>query len=133
MIEAEPAAAPNGGSRSLSAAPPGAAPSLVIPLPLLVLLLLPGRQCFRSAAHQKDERPALGCWRLQGLVRTFISDSTVRQALAVGVIDELTLDIAPVLLGSGERIFDGAQSFGCEPAEVLHSPLTTHIRYRRVT
>jgi dihydrofolate reductase len=34
--------------------------------------------------------------------------STVRQALIAGVIDELTLDIAPVLLGSGERIFDGA-------------------------
>ena len=58
--------------------------------------------------------------------------STVRQALAAGVIDELTLDIAPVLLGSGERIFDGLESFGFEPDEVLHSPLATHIRYRRV-
>ena len=58
--------------------------------------------------------------------------STVRQALIAGVIDELTLDITPVLLGSGERIFDGVESFGFEPAEVLHSPLTTHIRYRRV-
>jgi hypothetical protein len=45
---------------------------------------------------------------------------------------ELTLDIAPVLLGSGERIFDGAESFGFEPVEVLQSPLATHIRYRRV-
>lgn len=59
--------------------------------------------------------------------------STVRQALMAGVIDELTLDIAPVLLGSGERIFDGVESFGFEPAEVLHSPLATHIRYRRVS
>src|SRR5690606_14796964 len=49
--------------------------------------------------------------------------STVRQALAADVIDELTLDIAPVLLGSGERIFDGTQTFGFEPVEVLHSPL----------
>lgn len=57
--------------------------------------------------------------------------STVRQALAAGVIDELTLDIAPVLLGSGERIFDGSETFGFEPVEVLHSPLATHIRYRR--
>jgi hypothetical protein len=48
------------------------------------------------------------------------------------VIDELTLDIAPVLLGSGECIFDGVEAFGFEPAEVLHSALTTHIRYRRV-
>ena len=49
------------------------------------------------------------------------------------MIDELTLDVAPVLLGSGERIFDGIKSFGFEPAEVLHSPLTAHIRYRRVS
>jgi hypothetical protein len=49
------------------------------------------------------------------------------------VIDEITLDIAPVLLGWGERIFDGVESFGFEPAEVLHSPLTTHISYRRVS
>jgi dihydrofolate reductase len=59
--------------------------------------------------------------------------STVRQALAAGVVDELTLDIAPVLLGSGERIFDGAVQFAMEPVEVLHSPLATHIRYLRVS
>ena len=57
--------------------------------------------------------------------------STVRQALAAGVIDELTLDVVPVLLGSGERLFDGVESLGFEPVEVLHSPLATHIRYRR--
>lgn len=57
--------------------------------------------------------------------------STVRQALAGGVIDELTLDISPVLLGSGERIFDGIETFDFEPVEVLHSVLATHIRYRR--
>ncbi|WP_375485669.1 dihydrofolate reductase family protein [uncultured Jatrophihabitans sp.] len=58
--------------------------------------------------------------------------SAVRQALTAGVVDELTLDIAPVLLGSGERIFDGLGSFDFEPVEVLHSPLTTHIRYSRI-
>jgi dihydrofolate reductase len=57
--------------------------------------------------------------------------STVRQALLAGVIDEFTLDISPVLLGSGERIFDGLHTFDMEPVEVLHSPLATHIRYRR--
>jgi dihydrofolate reductase len=45
--------------------------------------------------------------------------------------DELALDLAPVQLGSGERLFDGVESFGFEPVEVLHSPLATHIRYRR--
>jgi dihydrofolate reductase len=58
--------------------------------------------------------------------------STVRQALIAGVIDELTLDIAPTLLGAGERMFEGVDSFDFEPVEVLHSPLATHIRYRRV-
>jgi dihydrofolate reductase len=57
--------------------------------------------------------------------------STVRQALVAGVIDELTLDVVPVLLGSGERLLDGVASFGLEPVEALHSPLATHIRYRR--
>jgi dihydrofolate reductase len=57
--------------------------------------------------------------------------STVRQALLAGVIDELTLDVAPVLLGAGERLFDGIDAFGFEPVEVLQSPLATHIRYRR--
>jgi dihydrofolate reductase len=59
--------------------------------------------------------------------------ATVRQALRAGVIDELNLDIAPVLLGSGERIFDGLESFDFEPVEVLHSPLSTHIRYHRTS
>src|SRR3954451_4041032 len=59
--------------------------------------------------------------------------SAVRQALTSGAIDQLTLDVVPVLLGSGERLFDGIESFAFEPVEVLHSPLATHIRYRRVS
>jgi dihydrofolate reductase len=59
--------------------------------------------------------------------------STVRQALQANVIDELWLDIAPVLLGSGERIFDDVADFDFEPTEVLHSPLSTHICYRRTS
>jgi dihydrofolate reductase len=56
--------------------------------------------------------------------------SVVRQALNAGVIDELVLDVAPVLLGSGERLFDGVPELDLEPVEVLHSPLATHVRYR---
>jgi dihydrofolate reductase len=55
--------------------------------------------------------------------------STVRQALQAGVVDELTLDIAPVLLHDGERLFDGVEGVEFEIAEVLHSPDATHIRY----
>jgi dihydrofolate reductase len=56
--------------------------------------------------------------------------STVRQAFAAGVIDELMLDVVPVLLGAGERLFDGVQDPGLEPIEVIHSPRATHVRYR---
>jgi dihydrofolate reductase len=56
--------------------------------------------------------------------------STVRQAFAAGVIDELMLDVVPVLLGAGERLFDGVQDPGLQPVEVIHSPRATHIRYR---
>src|SRR3954469_16323451 len=56
--------------------------------------------------------------------------STVRQALTAGVVDELALDIAPVLLGAGERLFDGVQDPGLQPVEVIHSPRATHVRYR---
>jgi dihydrofolate reductase len=55
--------------------------------------------------------------------------STVRQAFAAGVIGELMLDIAPVLLGAGERLFDGVKDPGLQPVEVIHSPLATHVRY----
>jgi dihydrofolate reductase len=55
--------------------------------------------------------------------------STVRQAFAAGVIDELMLDVAPVLLGAGERLFDGVQDPGLQPVEVIHSPRATHVRY----
>ncbi|HYZ27646.1 MAG TPA: dihydrofolate reductase family protein [Thermoleophilaceae bacterium] len=56
--------------------------------------------------------------------------STVRQALAAGAIDELTLDIVPILLGRGERIFEGVTDTRFEPVEALHSPNATHVRYR---
>jgi len=56
--------------------------------------------------------------------------STVRQALSAGAIQELTLAVVPVLLGSGEHLFDGVQDPGLEPLEVIHSPNATHIRYR---
>jgi dihydrofolate reductase len=56
--------------------------------------------------------------------------STVRQALEAGVIDELVVDIAPVVLGSGESPFQGVADLRLEPIEVIHSPRATHVRYR---
>jgi dihydrofolate reductase len=56
--------------------------------------------------------------------------SAVRQALLAGEIDELTLDIAPVLLGTGESIYPEGATAEWEILEVEHSPLATHVRYR---
>ena len=56
--------------------------------------------------------------------------ATVRQAFAAGAIDELMLDVVPVVLGSGERLFEGVEDPGLEPVEVIHSPRATHVRYR---
>lgn len=56
--------------------------------------------------------------------------SAVRQALAGGHLDELRVDIAPVLLGTGEPLFDEHTVSGLELLEAEHSPLATHVRYR---
>jgi dihydrofolate reductase len=56
--------------------------------------------------------------------------STLRQALAAGVINEMVLDIAPVVLGGGESPFTGLRGLELEPLEVIHSPRASHVRYR---
>jgi len=81
---------------------------------------------FDAALEQARAAAAGGDIRIAG------GASTIRQALAAGALDELTLDIAPVLLGRGERLFDGVEDRGFEPIEATHSPYATHIRYRVV-
>lgn len=56
--------------------------------------------------------------------------STIQQALRSGVLDELTLDIVPVLLGSGARLFDHVGHPELVPVEVVPSPRVTHVRYQ---
>jgi dihydrofolate reductase len=57
---------------------------------------------------------------------------TIDQAINAGVVDELQLHVAPVLLGSGTRLFDGVapELPRFEITQVLESPLVTHLRYR---
>jgi len=55
---------------------------------------------------------------------------TVRQYLSAGVIDELRLHVAPVVLGAGERLFEGVGDLTLEPLEVSGTGLVTHITYR---
>jgi dihydrofolate reductase len=55
--------------------------------------------------------------------------SAVRQALEADVLDDLYLDIVPVLLGDGESMFTGLAGRRFEPAAVTHSPHATHVHY----
>jgi dihydrofolate reductase len=56
--------------------------------------------------------------------------SAVRQALQARCLNELVLDVVPVLLGAGERIFDGVPELRAEVVEAATSPLATHIVYK---
>jgi dihydrofolate reductase len=56
--------------------------------------------------------------------------SAIRQAFQAGCLNELVLDIIPVVLGSGERIFDRVSELNAEPVEAATSPLATHVVYR---
>ncbi len=60
--------------------------------------------------------------------------STLQQALKAGLIDEICVDIVPVVLGKGVRLFE---HFGDEPpqleqVDVVVGQGVTHLRYRVV-
>jgi dihydrofolate reductase len=56
--------------------------------------------------------------------------ATVNQYLAAGLVDELWLHIAPVVLGKGERLLDGVGDLSLEPISVGGTERVTHVRYR---
>jgi dihydrofolate reductase len=57
--------------------------------------------------------------------------STVRQYLAAGHIDRIILSVAPIMLGAGERLFEGEglDDLTLKPVDVLSTDLATHITY----
>jgi dihydrofolate reductase len=57
-----------------------------------------------------------------------------QQYLAAGLLDELQLNIVPVLLGSGTRLFDNLAhaDVALEQVMVVEAPGVTHLRYRVV-
>jgi dihydrofolate reductase len=54
-----------------------------------------------------------------------------RQCLEAGLVDELGLDLVPVLLGGGARLFDGLRSsLELEQTSVVEGDGVVHLRYR---
>ena len=54
-----------------------------------------------------------------------------RQAIKAGIVTEIDLQVSPVILGSGERLFDGLDgSITLELERVLEAPGVAHLRYR---
>jgi dihydrofolate reductase len=56
-----------------------------------------------------------------------------QQYLAAGLIDELLLNVVPVLLGSGTRLFENLDvaDVGLEQVRVVDAPGVAHLSYRR--
>jgi dihydrofolate reductase len=75
----------------------------------------------RAAAAERDVLVAGGA-------------GAIDQCINAGLVDELQLHLAPVLLGDGARLFDGVgpELARFEVVQVLESPLVTHLRYRLV-
>ena len=60
--------------------------------------------------------------------------STMQRALKAGLLDEIHVFVAPVLLGEGIRLFDhlGSEPIDLECIRVLEAPGVTHLGYRVV-
>jgi dihydrofolate reductase len=54
----------------------------------------------------------------------------INQYLAAGRIDELWLHIAPVTIGSGQRLFKDTPGINLKPLEVRTTDVVTHIKYK---
>jgi dihydrofolate reductase len=58
---------------------------------------------------------------------------TAQQFLAAGLVDEMEINLAPTLLGRGERLFDGVGDdlHGLELVRTVAAPRVTHLKFAR--
>ncbi|MGK3201871.1 dihydrofolate reductase family protein [Amycolatopsis sp. MEPSY49] len=56
--------------------------------------------------------------------------NTVNQYLAAGLIDEIRLHVAPLMLGAGSRLFDGVPPLDLEQVGARAAKSVTHLIYR---
>jgi len=58
--------------------------------------------------------------------------SVLQQALKAGLVDEIYVDVAPLLLGKGVRLFDNftAQPIALESLRTIEAPGVTHLGFR---
>ena len=58
-----------------------------------------------------------------------------QQYVAAGLLDELQISVAPILLGAGTRLLDNLENADVklEPISVVDAPDVTHIKYRVTT
>jgi dihydrofolate reductase len=70
---------------------------------------------------------------LDGYIRLAGGASAIQQYLRAGLVDEMHLAYAPVLLGSGERLFDDLADApsGYQVAEFVGTPAALHVRFVR--
>jgi dihydrofolate reductase len=55
-----------------------------------------------------------------------------QQYLKAGLVDEMEINLAPTLLGSGERLFDGVTDLnGLELVRTVAAPKVTHLKFSR--
>jgi dihydrofolate reductase len=59
--------------------------------------------------------------------------SAAQQYLKAGLVDEMEISLAPILLGSGERLFDGVGDdlHGLQLVRTVAAPDVTHLKYAR--
>ena len=58
--------------------------------------------------------------------------SAARQYLLAGLVDEMEIGLVPILLGRGERLFEGVADLGgLELTRTVATPEVTHLRFAR--